>query len=417
MNHARGEGPGRSLCGPLPEAAERQDPRPEPEAGPISSSTQSVEGGPQAIDSATDLRSDSAGGRDSASAQDPNRSAHRPLESPTDDEDDLIEIPLDVDANRAGLRLDRFISSRIVRLSRSRIQRIIAAGQVRAADTGMIILRPSKRVRLGQRLIIERPAPAEPEVVLDYGILYEDDQLLALNKPSGLPVHPSARYHRHTLTHLLRTRLGEGHGWELAHRLDRETSGVLVLGRRGRGASGSVLKRGFFERTIDKRYWAIVRGDLREPQVIDIPLGPALASKIRIKMGARELDDGGVPARTAVRPLAHGTFRGEPVTLVEASPKTGRQHQIRVHLALVGHPLLGDKLYGLDEEHFLAVADQTTSLDELGDRLGLRRHALHAIRLDLDHPRTGVRMTLRAPWPQQLADIVDAPEGDDDEPA
>ena len=396
---------------------ECQDLRPEAEAGPIFSPTKSVEGGSQTIDGTTDLRSEPVRGRDSASSSPlPNLSTDDPVANPTDDDDDLIEIPLDVDANRAGLRLDRFISSRIVRLSRSRIQRIIAAGQVRAAD-GTIILRPSKRVRLGQRLIIERPAPTEPEVVLDYDILYEDDELLVLDKPSGLPVHPSARYHRHTLTHLLRTRLGEGHGWELAHRLDRETSGVLLLGRRGRGASCSVLKRSFFERTIDKRYWAIVRGDLRGPQMIDIPLGPALGSKIRIKMGARELDDGGVPARTAVRPLAHGTFRGEPVTLVEASPKTGRQHQIRVHLALVGHPLLGDKLYGLDEEHFLAVADELTSLSELGDKLGLRRHALHAIRLSLDHPRTGVRMTFRASWPRELADIVDAPERDDDDPA
>jgi len=411
MNRARGEGPEASPHGRPPETtAERRDAC--AEGSPSPSSAQGVEGGSPPTGPDTGVRSDAR----PCSHLDPtpdSRSDPVP-DAPPDDDDELIEIPLDVDANRAGLRLDRFISSRIVRLSRSRIQRIIAAGQVRAADTGMLILRPSKRVRLGQRLIIERPAPREPEVVLDYDILYEDDELLVLNKPSGLPVHPSARYHRHTLTHLLRTRLGEGHGWELAHRLDRETSGVLVLGRRGRGASCSVLKRSFFERTIDKRYWAIARGDLGEPQMIDIPLGPALGSKIRIKMGARELDDGGVPARTGVRPLARGTFRGEPVTLVEASPETGRQHQIRVHLALVGHPLLGDKLYGLDEEHFLAVADQVISLDELGDQLGLRRHALHAIRLSLDHPRTGVRMTLRAPWPQQLAEIVDAPDHDHD---
>jgi 23S rRNA pseudouridine1911/1915/1917 synthase len=327
-------------------------------------------------------------------------------------EEEIIEIPLDVDAVRAGLRLDRFIASRIVRLSRTRIQGIIAAGRVRSAETGRVLRRPAIRVRLGQRLIIERPAPREPKVVLDYGVLYEDADLLVLNKPAGLPVHPSASYHRHTLTYLLRQRLGSGHGWELAHRLDRETSGVLVLGRRGRGASGSILKRAFFERAVAKRYWAIARGVIDAPTRIELPLGPAPGSKIRVKMGEVPVDAGGQPARTDVRPLASGSFRGEPVTLVEAAPRTGRQHQIRVHLALFGHPLVGDKLYGLAEERFIAVADGLRTLDELGDELGIRRHALHAIALSLDHPRTGERMTFRAPWPDELAAIVRPPAAD-----
>ena len=320
---------------------------------------------------------------------------------------EIIQIPLKVDANGVGLRLDRFIRSRIVRLSRTRIQGIIAAGKVRAAATGEILRRPAQRMRTGQCLIIERPAPVEPAVTMDYKVLYEDDHLLVLNKPSGLPVHPSASYHRHTLTHLLRIRLGAGHGWELAHRLDRETSGVLLLGRRGRGASASILKRAFFERRVDKRYWAIARGTLREEQTIDIALGPATSSRIRVKMGARDLAKGGQPARTQIRPLAWGNFRGQAVTLVEASPQTGRQHQIRVHLALIGHPLIGDKLYGLAEEHFIAVATGQRTLDQLGDMLGIRRHALHAICLSLNHPQSGLRMTLRAPWPAELAAIVD----------
>ena len=324
---------------------------------------------------------------------------------------EIIEIPLEVDAARAGLRLDRFIASRIVRLSRTRIQAIVGAGKVRCAESGRLLVRPSIRVRVGQRLIIERPAPREPAVVLDYGVIFEDEHLLILDKPAGLPVHPSASYHRHTLTHLLRTRLGPGHGWELAHRLDRETSGVLVLGRRGRGASGSVLKRAFYERTVAKRYWAIARGVIDAPTRIDLPLGPAPGSKIRVKMGEVPVDAGGQPARTDVHPLASGSFRGEPVTLIEAAPRTGRQHQIRVHLALVGHPLVGDKLYGLAEERFIAVADGLRTLDELGDELGIRRHALHAVALSLDHPRTGERMTFRAPWPEELAAIVRPPAG------
>ncbi|MCB9566858.1 MAG: RluA family pseudouridine synthase [Myxococcales bacterium] len=321
---------------------------------------------------------------------------------------EIIEIPLEVDAARAGLRLDRFIASRIVRLSRTRIQAIVGAGKVRCAESGRLLVRPSIRVRVGQRLIIERPAPREPAVVLDYGVIFEDEHLLILDKPAGLPVHPSASYHRHTLTHLLRTRLGPGHGWELAHRLDRETSGVLVLGRR-RG-SGTVIKRAFLSREVHKRYWAIVHGEVVAAQSIEIPLGPALGSAIRVKMGARALDDGGMVARTAIRPLAAGTFRGAPVTLVEALPYTGRQHQIRVHLALIGHPVIGDKLYGVDESAFLDVAEGRRTLDELGDELGLRRHALHALSLSLAHPASGERMTFRSAWPKELAAIVPAPD-------
>ena len=236
--------------------------------------------------------------------------------------------------------------------------------------------------------------------------------ILVIDKPAGLPVHPSASYHRHTLTHLLRTRLGPGHGWELAHRIDRETSGVLVLGRR-RGpegpGSGVALKRAFLGRRVDKRYWALVFGELTEAQAITIPLGPAIGSQIRVKMGARSLADGGLEAATIVTPLAPGEFQGRPVTLVEAAPRTGRQHQIRVHLALVGHPVVGDKLYGIDEVHFLDVAEGRRSLDDLGDQLGIRRHALHARALGIDHPRSGERMVFTAPWPPELAAIVAGP--------
>ncbi|MEZ4448197.1 MAG: RluA family pseudouridine synthase [Nannocystaceae bacterium] len=330
---------------------------------------------------------------------------------------EIIEIPLEVDLARQGLRLDRFIVSRIARLSRTRAQAIVGAGKVRRADTGERLLRPSIRVHLGWRLILERPAPREPAVVLDYAELYRDDDLLVLNKPAGLPVHPSASYHRHTLTHLLRTRLGPGHGWELAHRIDRETSGVLVLGRRRGPAgpgSGVALKRAFLGRQVDKRYWALCFGEVTEAQVIDVPLGPALGSQIRVKMGARALGDGGLASTTVIRPLASGSFRGRPVTLIEAAPRTGRQHQIRVHLALVGHPVVGDKLYGIDEAHFLDVAEGRRSLDDLGDELGLRRHALHARSLRLDHPRSGASMTFTAPWPPELAAIVAGPDEDED---
>jgi 23S rRNA pseudouridine1911/1915/1917 synthase len=320
------------------------------------------------------------------------------------DDPATLQIPLTVDAARDGFRLDRFLVSRITRLSRTRVQEIVAAGRVRRADTGEVLRRPALRLRAGEALIIERPAPVEPAVVMDYAVLHADEALLVLDKPAGLPVHPSARYHRNTLTQLLRTRLGAGHGWEMAHRLDRETSGVMVLGRRG--GSARTLKHAFFAREVEKVYWALCRGCLTEQVRIDMPLGPAKGSAIRIKMGPRALDDDGQAAATTVRPLAFGEHRGAAISLVEARPETGRQHQIRVHLAELGYPLLGDKLYGLAEEKFLGIVEGGRPLAELEAELGLGRHALHAVSLTLTHPTEGQRRCFTAPWPADLAEIL-----------
>ena len=330
--------------------------------------------------------------------------------------DAMIYIPLVVDSSRDGFRLDRFLVSRITRLSRTRVQEIVAAGRVRRADTGELLLRPAQRLRVGEALVIERPAPVEPSVVLDYTELHRDPQLLVLDKPAGLPVHPSARYHNHTLTAVMRARMGKGHGWEMAHRLDRETSGVLIFGRHG--GSASALKRAFFARAVEKRYWALCHGCIEGHVRIDMPLGTAKDSAVHIKMGPRALDDGGVAAVTGVVALAHGEFRGAPITLVEVRPETGRQHQIRVHMAEIGHGLLGDKLYGLDEARFLAVVDGERSgsatpparaLAELEAELGLARHALHAESICFAHPATQERVRFAAPWPADLAQIMPAP--------
>jgi 23S rRNA pseudouridine1911/1915/1917 synthase len=316
-----------------------------------------------------------------------------------------IPIPLAVGANHDGYRLDRFIHARIVRLSRTRIQAIIERGQVRDARGWLV--RPAHRVRAGEVVTVLRPAPPEPPVVLGYAIAHQDPDLLVLDKPAGLPVHPSARYHRHTLTAVLRERMGVGHGWEMAHRLDRETSGVMVFGRRG--GSGSVLKRSFQRREVDKEYLALVHGRLASPCTIEIPLGAALGSEIRVKMGPRTLAEGGLPACTEIEPLAPGSFRGEPITLVRARPRTGRQHQIRVHLALLGHGVVGDKLYGIEEAWFLDIVEGGRPMAEIGEHLGLWRHALHAASIELPHPNGGHRVRFRAPWPQELAAILPWP--------
>ncbi|TPV95769.1 MAG: RluA family pseudouridine synthase [Myxococcales bacterium FL481] len=318
---------------------------------------------------------------------------------------DWIEIPLAVDVSHHGFRLDRFLSSRFGRLSRSRIHKMIALGRVLDAASNRPWGKPASRVRTGDELLIVRPAPVEPAVVREYEELHRDSAFLVLNKPAGLPVHPSARYHRNTLTAVMRERMGAGHGWEMGHRLDRETSGVLVLAQRGEAARR--LKHAFFRRRTDKEYLAVVHGELTSTHRIEIPLGPARGSRIRIKVGERSLDDGGLSALTEVEPLQRGSFRGEPVTLVRARPKTGRTHQIRVHLALVGHAVVGDKVYGLDEQRFLDVVEDGRPITELEAELGLSRHALHAHRLTLPHPASGEPVTFCAPWPDELAQVLE----------
>lgn len=337
-----------------------------------------------------------------------------PPPTDADGERPWIEIPFTVEPSLGGYRLDRYLKARIARMSRTRIQTIIGRGQVHREGCPDP-LRASTRVKAGERLVLRRPAPREPEVVMDYGVIHRDDALLVLDKPAGLPVHPSARYHKHTLTALMRTRLGEGHGWEMAHRLDRETSGLMLFGRKrerpGRGAiaSGGVLKRLFQQRRIAKRYHAIVWGRLEQAQRIDIPLGPAKDSLIKIKMGPRSVAEGGLEAVTEVQPLAVGSFQGEAVTVVACDPQTGRQHQIRVHLTAIGHPLVGDKLYGLDEQRFLDVVEGGRPVAELELELGLWRHALHAAAIALPHPVTDAPLRFESPWPRELAEIIAAP--------
>ncbi|NVB40005.1 RluA family pseudouridine synthase [Pseudenhygromyxa sp. WMMC2535] len=321
----------------------------------------------------------------------------------------FIEFELEVGPGHGGYRLDRFLSLRFTRMSRTRVHKMLAAGGVRCRSSGEPLVKNALRLRVGQVIVIRRPAPEEPAVILDYSVLHEDPSLLILDKPGNLPVHPSARYHRHTLTALMRRRLGLGHGWEMAHRLDRETSGVMAFGRRK--GSASQLKGSFFRREVDKVYLALVSGHLEGERILDDPLGPAEGSQILIKVGRRELEDGGLPARTHVEPIAWASFRDQPITLVRCRPKTGRTHQIRVHLALDGHPLLGDKIYAVREQDFLDVVENGRPVQELEAKLGLWRHALHARTLSFPHPESGERVRFEAPWPEELAAILPLPPG------
>jgi 23S rRNA pseudouridine1911/1915/1917 synthase len=260
------------------------------------------------------------------------------------------------------------------------------------------LLKPSHRVRFGDVITIFRDPPPEPEVPTDFAVLFEDDELYVVDKPSGLPVHPTARFFRNTLTWLLRQRYGDGRPL-LVHRLDRETSGVLVCAKTK--DSERCLKRQFAERTVKKEYLAIVRGaPAFGATVIDIPLGPASGSEIRIRMGPRQ-DAQGQAARTAITVLE----KLEGCSLVSARPLTGRQHQIRAHLAAIGHPVIGDKIYGEDEHLFIDFVEGEMTLDSWR-RLELRRHALHAHRVELVHPSSGEAVAFESPLADDLAEFL-----------
>jgi 23S rRNA pseudouridine1911/1915/1917 synthase len=251
-------------------------------------------------------------------------------------------------------------------------------------------------VRGGETIFLRRPAPVEPEVPREFGILYEDASVLCIDKPAGLPMHTTAKFWRNTLVAILRERYPEEQ-MEIAHRIDRETSGVLLIARDR--AVASLLTRAFAQRKVDKTYLALVKGHPPDEGRIDVPLA-LMDTPSRVMMGAAA---GGLPAVTRFRVLR----RFADHALCEASPETGRQHQIRVHFAGLGHPIVGDKLYGAGEAMFMRACDEGVTAELLACFDGLARHALHAHRLTFPHPATGEAVTVESPLPADLTGYMD----------
>lgn len=303
--------------------------------------------------------------------------------------------------------------------SRSGIKELIAAGAVEVlpfkdpqqAPLGAI--RDGLKLRTGQEVILRVPEPgamATPPAPdtgdVDLDVVFEDDWVVAVNKPPFVSVHPSKGHLTDSLLHRLHERHRRLHPGaaevpHLCHRLDRETSGVLLAAKNA--LSRSRLGRQFENRSIRKTYLALVRGEVAaESGVIDLPIGPALTSGVRLKMTVR-YDSDGLPALTewSVARRAPG------LTLLECRPRTGRQHQIRVHLAALGHPIVGDKLYQEDEQIFVRnLNDALTDEDRALLRLG--RQALHAWRLSFEHPFTGLPTTVEAPLAADIAELLTA---------
>jgi 23S rRNA pseudouridine1911/1915/1917 synthase len=295
-----------------------------------------------------------------------------------------------VEPGAAGERLDRYLAARLPELSRTRIQELIAEGRVRVEAARVLA---SHRLAAGETVEVEvlprPPLRAAPEAIpLD--ILYEDDDLVVVNKPAGMLVHAGAGRAAGTLVNALLGHYGHLSGVSgalrpgIVHRLDRATSGAVVVARTD--AAHRALGEQFRARQVDKRYLALVHGAL-DGERGRIELAVSRDSVRRTRMTTRRRT--GRDARTDWRVLA----RLPGFTLVEATLHTGRTHQIRVHFAALGRPVAGDTLYGAPRQ----VRAGRQTLPPLG------RNFLHAARICFLHPRTGARLEVRAPLATELA--------------
>ncbi len=307
----------------------------------------------------------------------------------------VVRVRFTVEPNYQGWRLDRYLQEKIRRLSRERVQRLILH-RLECADGRR--LKPATRVVAGLSFSLLKDAEPEPEAPLEFAVVHDDGELLVVDKPAGLPVHPTARYSANTFTSAARARF-PGRKVDPAHRLDRETSGLLACGAAPEWTKR--LKAAFAAGRVAKTYIALALGRPAEDRfTVDAPLALTGASAVRVRM---HVDAGGLPSVTEFEVLELRTAPdGADVTLLACRPRTGRQHQIRAHLHHAGLPLMGDKIYGPDERIFDRFTRHEMT-DEDRARLRLERQALHAARLELPHPRTGEAVRLEAPLPPDLA--------------
>ena len=312
-----------------------------------------------------------------------------------------------VEAAEAGERLDRVLAARVTALSRTRLKALVLAGRV--AIGARTIRDPGHRVNAGDRIAVAvpPPEPAEPEAeAIPLAIVHEDDDLIIIDKPKGLVVHPAAGNRSGTLVNALIAHCGaslSGIGGVkrpgIVHRLDKDTTGLIVVAKNDRAHQALAAQFADHGRTgpLQRGYLAFVWGVPERPRgTIDKPLGRHPQARDRMAVRA-----GGRPAVTHYEVLERypGTD-GKPVaSMLDCRLETGRTHQIRVHLAHIGHPLLGDDVYGpgFKTKASLLPAPAQAALAALG------RQALHAYILVLEHPSSGETLEFRSELPGELA--------------
>jgi len=280
---------------------------------------------------------------------------------------------------KSGIRLDKYLSQELEELSRTRVQKLIEQGLVTVNEEPA---RASLKLNAGDRVMVTIPAPVPSGLIphpMPLSVIYEDKDILVVDKPAGLPVHPSPGHADDTLVNAVLARCPDlpGIGGSIrpgvVHRLDKDTSGLIVIAKND--AALSYLQRQLKQRTVLKRYLVLVRGHLsHEDGVIEAPIGrhPHHRQRMAVVSGGRE-------ARTRYQVLQ----RLGDYDLLEVSPETGRTHQIRVHLSAIGYPVAGDAVYGLKVPF-------------------LSRQFLHACCLGFCLPSSGEYMEFRSELPPDL---------------
>ena len=309
---------------------------------------------------------------------------------------------LEVDEDSAGQRLDNFLMRHLKGVPKTHVYRIIRSGEVRinkgrvSAETrvqpGDIVRLPPVRISDKVAEKAERPAPAK-----DFPALLDDEHMVALSKPAGVAVHGGSGVSFGVIEQMRQAR-PDAKFLELVHRLDRETSGILLVAKKRSALIN--LQDQFRERETGKTYLALVQGVWpANKKVIDLPLHKYLQAdgERRVRVTTQD-DPEGMRSITLVKirkVMEPRPLQGLPVmSLLEVTIKTGRTHQIRVHLSSQGHPIVGDDKYG------------DFDLNRRVQKQGLKRMFLHAWRLQFNHPASGERVELRAELPPELADFV-----------
>ena len=324
-----------------------------------------------------------------------------------------LQLPIE----RVELRLDQFLQRALKWRSRTSIQDLIRGGSVsvdpvapeRPEGSGTLAVerRPGRRLRHGSRVVIAIPEasrlPRARASAEDLAILYEDERVVAVDKPPMVVVHPAGRHLTDTLIQQIYRLYPVPSGERaarprLCHRLDRETSGLVLVGKDPE-AHSAVMGQ-FENRLVEKEYLAIVRGNPRlEGGLVDHDLGSARGAAIGLQMA---VVPAGLPSRTEWSVLE----RRRDCALLACRPLTGRQHQIRVHMDAIGHPLVGDKLYGAPEGAFERGMRNELTERDLAE-LGLPRHALHNHRLVFTTPDGDRRVEVKSPLAEDLRDWLD----------
>ena len=297
-----------------------------------------------------------------------------------------------------GSRLDVFLTSVLSGQSRSQIQRLIKDGSVRVGGREAKANQP---VKIGQEIAVDVPAPVDPAPrpeALPLEIVYQDRDLIVVDKPAGMVVHPAAGHDTGTLVNALLHYVDDlsGIGGEkrpgIVHRLDRGTSGLMVIAKHD--AAHEELSRQFHDREVEKEYVALVWGEVMAGRRIDAPIGRDAGNRKKMSSAPARVRR----SREAVTRIVRAEHFGRVLTLANVAIHTGRTHQIRVHLSAIGHPIIGDPLYG--GVHRRVPGDIRAVRH-------LNRPFLHAARLAFTHPADHRRMEFTSELPDDLQQVLD----------